>query len=398
MDLRRQILTLSLSVILAVAVALLVPRMSDAVAPSEGVLLGLLVLLSAGLLHEYAARLARQDRTVRQLLLMARGYSSLREEVSELRERLEGVGATLVMAPPGRLRAGEPRRPGRVIADAEGRASNIPGDAAAELENEAIEDAIEDVIEDAIETGAEVAESDVLAALRRALAEDRVDLYLQPVVSLPQRKRQAYECFSRLRSAEGFRLLPAHYLDLAERKGLVAALDGNLLARAAQLIRKVQEDGEDFDFFCNVSQQTLGRQDFLRNLAADLTRNRAPARSLVLELSQADLRALSGPALMGLRQVTHLGCRLSMDRVKDLEMSAEALAETGVRFVKLEAALLLEQMKPGHRLLDELRAAGIEVIIEKLEDEDALKELLDYEIALAQGYLFSKPRMARPAA
>ena len=397
MELRRQILTLSLSVILAAAVALLVPHMSDAVAPSEGVLLGLLVLLSAGLLHEYAARMARQDRTVRQLLLMARGYSSLRDEVSELRERLEGVGATLVMAPPERLRAGDPRRFDRVIAAAEGRASGMSDPAAPDRapddpETTAVE------TKDADETTAGLAESDVLAVLRRALAEDRVDLYLQPVVSLPQRKRQAYECFSRLRSAEGFRLLPAHYLALAERKGLVAALDGNLLARAAQLVRKVQDDGDEFDFFCNVSQQTLGKQDFLRSLAANLTRNRAPARNLVLELSQADLRALSAPALMGLRQVTHLGCRLSMDQVKDLEMSAEALAETGVRFVKLEAALLLEQMKPGHRLLGELKAAGIEVIIEKLEDEDALKELLDYEIALAQGYLFSKPRMARPAA
>ena len=375
MDLRRQILTLGLSVILAAAVALLVPRMSEAVAPSEGVLLGLLVLLSAGLLHEYAARLARQDRTVKQLLLMARGFSSLRDEVSELRERLEGVNTTLVMASPERLRGGEQRRLDQVAADAEGPPQ------------EAVEG-----------NPSDLAESEVLETLRRALAEDRVDLYLQPLVSLPQRKRQAYECFSRLRSAEGFCLLPAHYLALAERKGLVAALDSNLLARTAQLLRKVQEDGEEFDFFCNVSQQTLGRQDFLRNLADDLARNRAPARNLVLEMSQADLRALSGPALLGLRQVTHLGCRLSMDQVRDLEMSPTALAESGVRFVKLASELILREMQPGDELLRDLKAAGLEVIAEKVEDEDVLKELLDYDIALAQGYLFSKPRMARPAA
>ncbi|HMB78176.1 MAG TPA: EAL domain-containing protein, partial [Kiloniellaceae bacterium] len=359
-----------------------------------GVLLGLLVLLSAGLLHEYAARLARQDRTVKQLLLMARGFSSLREEVFDLRARLEGVGTTLVMpavprrvpgsartaSPPQGLAAEEQRRLEQVIADAEGRADAKDGGA-----------------KDG-GTAGDLAESEVLATLRRALTEQRVDLYLQPVVALPQRKRTAYECFSRLRSAEGFRLLPEQFIALAERRGLIAALDSNLLSRAVQLVRKVQGDGEDFDFFCNVSGQSLARQDFLRSLADSLARNRVPARNLVFELSQADLKALEGPALMGLRQITQLGCRLSMDRVTDLDLDPEALADVGVDFVKLGADLVLSELAPGHRLLHALGAAGLQVVVEKVESEEALKALADYDLALAQGYLFSMPRLARPAA
>ena len=386
MTLWRQVLTLSIAVALAAGVAILVPRLHDAIAPSEGVILGLVVLLSAGLLHEYAARLARQDRTVKQLLLMAQGFSSLRDEVAELRERLDGVGAALAMAQPEKLRVGEQRRFEQVIASAEGRAASAEGAEQADAP--------------AKEPGKPDGKTDgaSLADLREALAEGRVDLYLQPIVTLPQRKRRAYECFSRLRSEEGFSLLPDQFIALAEREGFVTALDLNLLERAAQLVRKVQRDGEDFDFFCNISQQTLGQPGFLRKLTEILASNRAPARNLILELSQADLKAMSGPALQGLRQVIHLGCRLSMDRVSDLEMNADALAETRLCFVKLEAALLLDHLKPGAKLLRRLKAAGLQMVVEKVEDEAALKELLDYDIALAQGYLFSKPRLARPAA
>lgn len=383
MELPRQILSLGLSVVIAAAVALLVPRMSDGLRPSDGVLLGLLVLLSAGLLHEYAARLGRQDRTVKHLLHMARGFSSLREEVFELRERLEGVGTTLTMPSLQRMGTEEQQRLERVIADAEGR------------------DPQENDVEAAVTVApenADLAESEVLATLRRALAEQRVDLYLQPVVSLPQRKRQAYECLSRLRSVEGFRLLPEQFIALAEKRGLVAALDSNLVERAIQLVRKVQRDGEDFDFFCNISPQTLARPNFLRSLAHSLQQKSVPARCLVFELGQDDLKSLQGPALIGLRQLTQLGCRLSMDRVTRFDLDPEGLAAVGIEFVKLEASLLLSELAPGHRLLHAMAAAGLKIIVEKVESEEVLKELLDYDLELAQGYLFSTPRLARPAA
>ena len=52
----------------------------------------------------------------------------------------------------------------------------------------------------------------MLEIIRRALEENRVDLYLQPVVSLPQRKLRFYEALSRLRSEDGAIIMPAQYI------------------------------------------------------------------------------------------------------------------------------------------------------------------------------------------
>jgi cyclic-di-GMP phosphodiesterase TipF (flagellum assembly factor) len=42
-----------------------------------------------------------------------------------------------------------------------------------------------------------------------------------------------------------------------------------------------------------------------------------------------------------------------------------------------------------------LRAAGVSVIVEKIETESALLDLLDFEIDFGQGYLFGEPRLSR---
>ena len=50
---------------------------------------------------------------------------------------------------------------------------------------------------------AAMGESDLLETIRASLEENRVDLYLQPIVSLPQRKMRFYEALSRLRAEDG---------------------------------------------------------------------------------------------------------------------------------------------------------------------------------------------------
>src|SRR3546814_12549901 len=87
-------------------------------------------------------------------------------------------------------------------------------------------------------------------------------LVLQPIVLLPQRKRRYYECFSRLRTADGYMILPEQYIAVAEREGIVSAIDNMLLIRCIQLVRKIQNRGEKLDFFCNISSHTLGDDAF----------------------------------------------------------------------------------------------------------------------------------------
>src|SRR5690606_20899130 len=97
----------------------------------------------------------------------------------------------------------------------------------------------------------------LLETVRSALAENRVDLYLQPVVTLPQRRTVYYESFTRLRDATGRVLMPAEYLTVAEPEGLVASIDNLLLFRCVQIVRRLASQDRRVGIFCNISAASL---------------------------------------------------------------------------------------------------------------------------------------------
>src|SRR5437588_632173 len=71
--------------------------------------------------------------------------------------------------------------------------------------------------------------AEMIATVRDAIDGGRVDLYLQPIVTLPQLKVRYYEAFTRLRTGDGVMLQPAEFLEAAEAGGLMPQIDKLLL-------------------------------------------------------------------------------------------------------------------------------------------------------------------------
>lgn len=247
-----------------------------------------------------------------------------------------------------------------------------------------------------------MSDGDVLDAMREALRVNRVDLWVQPVVSLPQRKRRHYECFSRIRLTDGTVLMPAQYIAIAEREKLISAVDNMLLFRSVQLVRKLQRlRNREAGVFVNISEHTLGDTTFFREFAAFMAENRDLAPNLVFEFMQAHVGRLGGMVMLELERLARLGFRFSMDQVTELPIDCEDLNRRHFRYVRIEAQRLLEAIRAPNNPLDMAafqRAAhrnNIDLIVEKIEDEATLVELLDLPVDFGQGYLFGEPRPAR---
>lgn len=133
---------------------------------------------------------------------------------------------------------------------------------------------------------------EVLGKVRDALAKGRVDLFLQPVVTLPQLQRRYYECFSRVPDGANGLLPTDSYVAEAEEAGLIAPIDNLLLFRADQLVRRARARNAHAGFFCNVSRHALKDREFLADFLEVLEENPELAPSLIFEISQGDRRSL----------------------------------------------------------------------------------------------------------
>jgi cyclic-di-GMP phosphodiesterase TipF (flagellum assembly factor) len=251
----------------------------------------------------------------------------------------------------------------------------------------------------------------LLDTVREALAENRVDLYLQPVVALPQRKTVFYESFTRLRDETGRVMMPTEYLSVAEPGGLVTAIDNLLLFRCVQIVRRLAKQDRRIGIFCNISMSSLGDDEFFPQFIELLAANRDLSNALIFEVGQAAFDARGPVENRNMGRLANLGFRFSIDKITDLDFDLQDFARADVSFVKVGAQMLLDELVEidGRLVLRAMpdlaaedfasltRRYGMQLIAEKVENERQVVDILELNIPLGQGNLFGEPRAIRDA-
>jgi cyclic-di-GMP phosphodiesterase, flagellum assembly factor TipF len=245
-------------------------------------------------------------------------------------------------------------------------------------------------------------QTQLISAVKSAIEENRLDIYLQPMVTLPQRKVRYYEAVTRLRDDKDHVLAAEDFIATAESAGLIGRIDHAVMLRCVHVLRRLMVRNKDVGVFCNVSATTLTNPTHFAQCLDFLEANRALAPSFVLEFKQATLRKLGPAETENLAALSQRGYRFSIDHVSDLRFEPRELADRGVRFIKVPASLLLDPKQSSTSdihpsdLSDLLGRFGIDLIAEKIEGERAVVDLLDFDVRFGQGFLFAPPRPLRP--
>jgi cyclic-di-GMP phosphodiesterase, flagellum assembly factor TipF len=240
--------------------------------------------------------------------------------------------------------------------------------------------------------------------ISKAVDASRIDLYLQPIVTLPQRKVRYYEAMSRLRTEDGDVIPAVDFIDVAESIGLMPKIDNLAVFRCVQVTRRLLLKSRDVGLFCNLSAATLTDALMFRQFLDFMDANRALASSLMFEFTQEAYRGFGPIEHESLAALAQRGFRFSMDHVTDLHLEPNELADRSFRFLKVPAKLLFNRVAATQNdidpedLADLLARSGIDLIAERIETETAVVDLLDYDVRFGQGFLFSPPRPVRAEA
>jgi cyclic-di-GMP phosphodiesterase TipF (flagellum assembly factor) len=245
-------------------------------------------------------------------------------------------------------------------------------------------------------------EMQTFAAVKSAIEENRLDIYLQPMVTLPQRKVRFYEAVTRIRDENDRVLVADDFLPFVEATGLIGRVDHAVMLRCVQVLRRLMVRNKEVGVFCNMAAATLRDPATFAPCLDFLEANRALAPSFVIEFKQAMFRNLGAAESEHLAALAQRGYRFSIDHVTDLRIEPRELADRGVRFIKVPASLLLDPKSSSTSdihpsdLSDLLGRFGIDLIAERIEGERAVVDLLDFDVRFGQGFLFAPPRPLRP--
>ena len=432
--------------LVAAAVAIFLPLLLPAMGAETGAVIGAVVLIGSALLHEVFARPEGENRTVEELHALRvehetarRALSAARQEVETLRAELKGAIEARAETEEGARRdvdsviaevkvlqglieqLSTARTATRLAVEAKGGGARAVSTEAARLpeqppRNNATASPGPTLV---VRNGRPVPSTEspgalppiaqglddaaILSIVREGLETNRVDLVLQPIVILPQRRRCHYEAFTRIRDRNGQMLVPDQYIGIAEREGLIAAIDNMMLFRCVQLVRRSQQQNKNQNvaFFCNISAHSLTDRHFFSNFVEFMADNAALAPNLIFEFPYATIANRDLDIERHLRQLASFGFRFSVDQVSSMNLDYADLMRHRFKYVKMDAMTVLTEMRQPTMgvTAEELKRVvdrhGMDLIVEKIESEPMLLELLDLRIDYGQGYLFGEPRLAK---
>jgi cyclic-di-GMP phosphodiesterase TipF (flagellum assembly factor) len=235
------------------------------------------------------------------------------------------------------------------------------------------------------------------------LSEGKVEVHLQPIVQLPQRRTRGYEALVRLRVDENTLLVPEDFLSIVEQRGFGPTLDALVLTRALAIARHLGTKQGGLFVSCNFSEATWSSSKALATLSRILDKYREHNGHLVVEMPQRVFRALDPASLGLLGAMSANGVRFALDQVADLRLDPIALFDRGIRFVKAPATLFQAEMA-GEGSLDiaagdlasMMARASIALIADEIADNPTVADMIELGITYAQGLIFSPPRPVKP--
>lgn len=231
------------------------------------------------------------------------------------------------------------------------------------------------------------------AELRRALADEHggLALFFQPVIALESGAVAAVEALIRWIHPSLGLLLPQRFLPLAERIGLMPAVDHWVIGEACRQLARLPEPRQ---LHVNVSPSALGDSGFVAHIAQVLRTNGLAADQLAVELSESAL--LSAPGVARLEELRALGVKVLLDDVGNGYAWLTRSQRLSIDGLKLSSTIVSQLQIPevtalARLIVEAATKRGIAVTAEGVETAEQLERVRALGIGSAQGLHFLAP-------
>lgn len=237
-----------------------------------------------------------------------------------------------------------------------------------------------------------------LALIAEAVEANRMDIYLDPILGLADRKARHFELSVQLLTETGEELGAGEYTGPAGGTGLLARIDSAKLARAAEVAQRLKLRGSHASLFSNIAGESLADENFIGAFSDILDAEDGLGAKLVLTFTQADARTFTGAHWQAISAMSEIGLKFALEDVRDLDMDFALLRHHGFDFVKLDAAVFLDGLPtpsghiPAIDICRHLAELGLGVIVGGIVEERDLAKILGFGALLGQGTLFGAPR------
>ena len=234
--------------------------------------------------------------------------------------------------------------------------------------------------------------------LRRALEQDELRVFYQPVFDLFSTRMVGVEALVRWQHPQRGLVPPGEFIPIAERTGLIADIDAWVLRRACRQMVQWQEEGRDLAFVAvNLSSRLFGQRELYRQVAEVLHETGLDPALLELEVTESAVMEDPEVALEQLHRLRELGLSLAIDDFGTGYSSLLRLKRLPVQKLKIDQGFVAglplddDDIAIVRVIIALARSMGMQVHAEGIEQAEQARFLLEQQCQLGQGYWFGRP-------
>ena len=239
---------------------------------------------------------------------------------------------------------------------------------------------------------------EIASELRRALDQQELRVYYQPVHDLQGSRLVGVEALVRWQHPERGLVPPGEFIPIAERTGLIADIDAWVLEQACRQMCQWLADGVLLSFIAiNVSSRLFARRELYEQVAQVLHATGLDPAFLELEVTESAVMDDPEEALEQLHRLRELGLRLAIDDFGTGYSSLLRLKRLPVQKLKIDQGFVAgvpwddDDAAIVRVVIALAKSMGMQVHAEGIEQMEQARFLLEQGCDLGQGYWFGKP-------
>jgi diguanylate cyclase (GGDEF)-like protein/PAS domain S-box-containing protein len=237
--------------------------------------------------------------------------------------------------------------------------------------------------------------------LRRAIEQQELRVFYQPVHDLTTRRIKGVEALVRWQHPRRGMVSPAEFIPIAEQSGLIADIDGWVLNTACRQMQCWLAAGVQIAFVAvNVSSRLFRNGDLDRRVARALRDSGLDPAFLELEITESAVMDDPEQAIEQMHQLRTLGVSLAIDDFGTGYSSLLRLKRMPVQKLKIDQGFVAglpdgeDDISIVRVIIALAQSMGMRVLAEGVEQAEQAAFLLENGCQLGQGYWFARPMPA----
>ncbi|MCH9639944.1 MAG: EAL domain-containing protein [Betaproteobacteria bacterium] len=238
-----------------------------------------------------------------------------------------------------------------------------------------------------------------LPRIQLAMAEKRLCLYFQPIVSVSNQKKleEHGEILLRLRDEQGKLILPGSFLPSAERYDQMLMIDRWVMEQSLKILKYHPHARTKVIYAINLSAQSLGDENFLNFAVDKIKAYKIYPPSLCFEITENVALADLKHVVRFIATLKELGCRFSMDDFGNGLSSFGYLKDIPLDYLKIDGRLVKDMLTDpvDHAMVEAIHdighVIGLMTTAEWVENAKTLELLKEMGVDYAQGFWLAKP-------